>query len=176
MRYFAAARVPWDGLGGVPYSPVQVSDGEMDGWTLGSTMAYDAQAVPTAPPKSEAEIEVESPQCLEESASETPVTEAVAGAAYESPDDKAESADELSNANPAVPEAPEVCFRSAALVSRHCAFAHMHCGSSDPHKTKRFLLFEYACRARTTGHSCKLVLSHLLQHCCSKTITATPGT
>jgi len=143
IRYFATARVPWDGLGGVPYGPVQVSDGEMDGWTLGSTISYDAQAAPTTPPKPEIEIES---QCLEESVSETPVTEAVAGAAYESPDDEAESADELFKAIPAAPdkaiidcrhETPEVCFRSAALVSQHFAFAHMYCRSGDSHRTKR---------------------------------------
>ncbi len=92
-------------------------------------------------PEPEAEIEVESPQCVEVSISETPVTEAVA----ESPDDEAESAAELSKATPAAPdqaviyctqEAPEVCFRFAALVSRHFAFAHMHCRSGGPHKTK----------------------------------------
>ena len=85
-------------------------------------------------PEPEAEIEVEPPQCVEESISETPVTEAVA-----------ESAAELSKATPAAPdqavidctqEAPEVCFRFAALVSRHFAFAHMHCRSGGPHKTK----------------------------------------
>ncbi len=85
-------------------------------------------------PEPEAEIEVEPPQCVEESISETPVTEAVA-----------ESAAELSKATPAAPdqavidctqEAPEVCFRFAALVSQHFAFAHMHCRSGGPHKTK----------------------------------------
>ncbi|DBA95996.1 TPA: hypothetical protein ACH3X1_001503 [Trebouxia sp. C0004] len=52
-RYFAAARVPWDGLGGVPYGPVQVSDGEEDGWKLGSTISNGAHAPPTTPPASD---------------------------------------------------------------------------------------------------------------------------
>jgi len=85
-------------------------------------------------PEPEAEIEVEPPQCVEESISETPVTEAVA----ESPDDEAESAAELSKATPAAPdqavidctqEAPEVCFGFLAL-------AHMHSRSGGPHETK----------------------------------------
>ncbi|KAL0056187.1 hypothetical protein WJX82_008538 [Trebouxia sp. C0006] len=70
IKYFAAARVPWDGLGGVPFGPVQVSHGDMDGWTLGSIISYDAQAVPTPLPDSEPEVEVKSPQCVEELISE----------------------------------------------------------------------------------------------------------
>ena len=86
-------------------------------------------------PESEPEIEVESPQCVADSVSETPLTEAVAGAACESPDDQAESADDLSKASPAAPgqaaightqAAAEVCFRFAALLSQYFAFVHMH--------------------------------------------------
>ncbi len=74
--------------------------GDMDGWTLGSIISYDAQAVQTPLPDSEPEVEVKSPQCVEELIS-------------------------------------EVCFRSAAPVSQHLAFAHMHCTSNKPHGTER---------------------------------------
>lgn len=72
------------------------------------------------------ETEIESPQCVEESVSETPLTEAAARIASMSPDAEAESAAELSKHTPAASdqaaisyphEAPEVCFGSAALVS-----------------------------------------------------------
>ena len=74
----------------------------------------------------EPEIEVESPQCVEEGVSETPLTEGVAGAPYVSRDAEAESAAKLSKHTPAAPDqaaityahaAPEVRFASAALVS-----------------------------------------------------------
>jgi len=77
-------------------------------------------------PEPEPEIEVESPQCEEESVSGTPVTEAVAGSSYVSPDAEAESAAKFSKHTPAAPDqaaityahaAPEVRFASAALVS-----------------------------------------------------------
>ena len=93
----------------------------------------------------EAEIGVASPQCLKESVSETPVTQAVAEDAHESSDAQTESADELSKSTPPAPdqavigcrhEAPEVCFSFAALLRRYFAFAHMHRKSSDPHRTK----------------------------------------
>ena len=122
IRYFATARVPWDGLGGVPYGPVQVSDGEKDGWTLGSTISYDAQATPTTPPDSKPEIEVES-QCLEENVSEIPVTEAVPGVASVSPDAKAESADGQA-AIGCRHEAPKVCFTLQHVEPILCFCAH----------------------------------------------------
>ena len=98
----------------------------------------------------EAELEVESPQCVKESVSKTPVTEAVPGDAHESSDAGAESAIELSTSTPPAPhqavigcrhEAPEVCFRFAALLSQFFAFARMHCKPSDPHRTKRISAF-----------------------------------
>ena len=91
------------------------------------------------------EPEIEAPQCVEESVSKTPLAVTEAGAAYESPGDEAALATELCKANPAAPvqaairytpAAPEVCFRFAALVSQHFAFAHMHCRSGGPYKTK----------------------------------------
>jgi len=246
IKYFAKARVPWDGLGGVPYGPVHVSDGEKDGWTLGSTISNDAQVAPKTPPASEcnlcaktafttaqedahkffgtspepseeimadcaepetakaefplaesgmiespepeAEIEVESPQCVEESVSETPETEAVAGAAYESPDDEAESAAELSKATPAAPdqavidctqEAPEVCFGFAAMASRHFAFAHMHSRSGGPHETKMssaVCIWHVGLEWLDVTSACKLVFTHPLQNCYCKTVTARPST
>jgi hypothetical protein len=239
IKYFAKARVPWDGLGGVPYGPVHVSDGEKDGWTLGSTISDDAPVAPTTPPASEcipcaktaftsaqedahkffgtspepseeimadcaepetakaefplaesgmiespepeAEIEVESPQCVEESVSETPGTEAVAGAAYESPDDEAESAAELSKATPAAPdqavidctqEAPEVCFGFLAL-------AHMHSRSGGPHETKMssaVCIWHVGLEWLDVTSACKLVFTHPLQNCYCKTVTARPST
>lgn len=83
----------------------------------------------------EPEIEVEAPQCVEESVSKTPLAVTEAGAAYESPGDEAALATELCKADPAAPgqaairytpAAPEVCFRFAALLSRYFAFAHMY--------------------------------------------------
>ncbi len=86
-------------------------------------------------PEPEPDIEVESPQCVEESVCETALAVTEAGAAYESPGDEAALATELCKASPAAPgqaairytqAAAEVCFRFAALSSQYFAFAHMH--------------------------------------------------
>ncbi len=83
----------------------------MDGWTLGSTISYDAQAAPTTPPELEPEIEVEPLQCVEESVSWTPLTEAVADSASVTPAAPDQAAISQSQ------EAPEVCFGFAAMSS-----------------------------------------------------------